>query len=215
MPLPGSGFLQLGTDGSTGRSINSEFGLGNDMASYLGVYYGIGGTVARFPVSGNSISMQAFYSTSKITGGSAGFSSTQSYVIPIYNTITITATGGSGGGGGAAGFNGCIGAFTNGSPGNAGGGSSFFTVFASGGAGGAGNSGAGSPGQTVSQTFTNPVQGGSGPVSGSTITVSIGGGGAGGAGGANAGISGGVCYPFPAAAGGAAGSPGFISISWS
>jgi hypothetical protein len=41
MTLPASGYLLLGADGgASGRSVNSEFGYGNDMASYQGVYYG-------------------------------------------------------------------------------------------------------------------------------------------------------------------------------
>ena len=217
MTLPASGPLVLGL-ASGGNSINSEFGYGNDLGSYRGVYYGLGGQEFRFPVSPNSIAMNLFYSTYKIVGGSRTFNSTQSFVIPVYNTMTITVQGGGGSTGGSPGYNACVNQPTPGSSGNTGGSSSFFTVSAAGGAGGVGTSGAGQPGQIVTTTFTNPVQGGNGPVSGSTASAIVAVSAAGGQGGPNAGI----VNPFgclgPSFWGygptGAAGAAGYVSVSW-
>lgn len=222
MPLPGSGFLQLGTDGATGRSINSEFGYGNDMASYQGVYYGIGGTINRFPLPGNSLSISNFYSTSRITSGSAFISSSQNFVVPVYNTISIVCVGGSGGQEGFWGYD-CSGNRTIAGlqPGGTGGVSSFGGYVAAG--GGAGGSGAfgggagGAAGATASGSFTNPFQGGGGPPSGATIFAAVGGGGSGGRGAATRFDFGRCYYPWPDsfAPSGSAGGPGYISVSWS
>lgn len=213
MTLPASGTLVLGLTGG-GNSINGEFGYGNDLGAYRGVYFGRGGLLLQFPTPPNLIGMDLFYSSFKITPGSQTFNSTQSFVIPVYNTITITVQAGGGGNGGNAGYNGCISAATPGSSGGSGGNSSFFTVGAGGGAGGPGTNGTGQPGQLVTQTFTNPVQGGTGPVSGSTATAIVGGGGGGGAGGPNAFLSGGNCFPSGNAPPGAAGAAGYITVTW-
>lgn len=226
MTLPSSGALVLGTQ-SGGNSINSEFGYGNDMASYQGVYYGKGGQEYRFPVSGNQISMggslspgdAGFYSTYKITGGSAYFGGSQNYVIPVYNTITITVVGGQGGQAGYNGTNACgYPCGDTGGGGGPGGSSSFGGYVASGGGpgGGAGSDGGGgSYGPTVTNTFTNPVQGGSGPTSGSTLYVTVGGGGSGGSGGKNCFLYYGTCISLTSASGGNGGGSGYVSISWS
>ena len=229
MTLPASGQLQLGTQ-SGGRSINSEFGLGNDLQSYLGVYYGRGGVEYRFPVPGNSIGMDLFYSTYAITGGSQYFGGSTSWTIPVYNTITVTCVGGSGGGAGQYGYiqSPCYGSggVTGSQGGSAGGGTSFGGyVYAAGGGGGSGNAGGGSPGGVSSQSYTNPVQGGSGPTSGSSISVSVGGGGGGGQGGCfiyqkfvtnyyygytvDAGCA---CWDYYSSGG--TGSSGYVQISW-
>ena len=216
MALPASGFLQLGTDGATGRSVNSEFGYGNDMASYQGVYAGKSGLAYQFPLIGNSFAMDLFYSTSKITGGSAGYGSSQTIVVPVYNTITITCVGGSGGNGGSTGSNsdGCTGSPAGGS-GSSGGTTSFGGYVAAGGGAGGGPASGGSPGATISQTYTNPIQGGSGPPSGSSIFITIGGGGGGGTGGCIYYKLYSVCNCWNRASGGADGSSGSVTISWS
>lgn len=215
MALPASGYLQLGTDGATGRSINSEFGYGNDMASYQGVYAGKSGLAYQFPVAGNSLAMDLFYSTSKITGGSASYGSSQTIVVPVYNTITITCVGGGGGGGGGNGYNldGCTGDPTGGS-GSSGGTTSFGGYVSAGGGPGAGAGGGATPGSTVTQTYTNPIQGGSGPPSGGSIFVTIGAGGGGGTGGCQYYKLFSVCNCWNRAGGGATGSTGSVSISW-
>jgi hypothetical protein len=238
MTLPSSGYLLLGADGgASGRSVNSEFGYGNDMASYQGVYYGKGGNEYRFPLPGNSISMgggsspndAGFYSTYKITGGSQTFNSSTTAVIPVYNTISVTVTGGGGGQAGQYGIDGCNGNNPTPSAGGGGGGTSSFGgyVSAGGGNGGGGSQGLGNPGQTVNNSFTNPVQGGNGPTSGSSLYVSIGNGGSGGTGGyitiliqtGNTGfpnyqpIYG--CFPAGNAARGADGAVGSVNLSWS
>ena len=135
MALPASGYLQLGTDGATGRSINSEFGYGNDMASYQGVYYGKLGFAFQFPTPGNSIAMDLFYSTNKITGGSQYFSGSQNYTIPVYNTITITSVGGQGGQAGYNGTNTCGAPCGESGGGGGGGGTSTFGGYVTSGGG--------------------------------------------------------------------------------
>lgn len=220
MTLPASGALVLGTAGG-GNSINSEFGYGNDMASYQGVYYGLGGSEYRFPVPGNALAMNAFYSTYKITGGSLTFSSSNpSYVIPVYNTITITCVGGQGGQSGSWGYSSC-GSYTGPTPssnGSAGNSTSFGGYLSSaGGNGGSGNAVAGTFGPTVSNTFTNPVQGGSGPASGSSVSVSVGSGGAGGGGGPNIYVNYppfNYCAAWNSAGSGSTGSAGYVTITW-
>jgi len=215
MALPASGFLQLGTDGATGRSINSEFGYGNDMASYQGVYAGKNSLAYQFPLAGNSFAMDLFYSTSKITGGSAGYGSSQTIVVPVYNTITITCVGGGGGGGGSAGSNadGCTGDPSGGS-GGSGGTSSFGGYVSAGGGPGAGGGGGPTPGSTVTQTYTNPIQGGSGPPSGASILVNVGSGGSGGTGGCNWYKLFSACNCWNRSSGGTGGANGSVSISW-
>lgn len=227
MTLPASGPLVLGLTGG-GNSINGEFGYGNDLGAYRGVFYGKSGQEFQFPVSPNLIAMGLFYSTYKIVPGSQTFNSTQPFAIPVYNTITITVHGGQGGSSGSPGLiqSPCSGAgnFTSGSSGSYGAGSSFGGyVSAAGGAGGAGSSSASNPGaagQTVVQTYTNPVQGGSGPPSGTTVSVSIGGGGAGGQGGCLIyqlviGQTNYGCACWANASTGAPGAAGYVTVSWS
>jgi hypothetical protein len=215
MALPASGYLQLGTDGATGRSINSEFGYGNDMASYQGVFAGKGGLAYQFPVAGNSLAMDLFYDTSKITGGSASYGSSQTIVVPVYNTITITCVGGTGGSGGNTGYNldGCTGSPAGGS-GSPGGTTSFGGYVAAGGGAGGGPASGGSAGSTVTQTYTNPIQGGSGPPSGGSIAITIGAGGGGGTGGCQYYQLYGYCNCWNRAGNGATGGSGSVSISW-
>lgn len=222
MTLPASGYLLLGGDGgASGRSVNSEFGYGNDLASYYGVYYGKSGQEYRFPLSGNPFTMDLFYSTYVISGGSQTFYSSQSYTIPVYNTISITVVGGGGGGTGQVGYiqspcspAGSLTPAQSGYPG----GSSSFGGYVSAGGGGSDQGGASSGG-----SFTNPVQGGSGPTSGSSIYVSVGGGGGGGQGGCfyyqklqyypvyfNYGCA---CWDHYNT--GYTGANGYVSISWS
>jgi hypothetical protein len=222
MTLPTSGPLLLGT-ATGGNSINSEYGYGNDMASYLGAYYGLNGVEYRFPVSGNPIAMNLFYGTNKIAGGTQTLNSSQSFVIPVYNTITITVVGGAGGTSGNPGAVSapCGSGATTGYSGGNGGLTSFGGyASASGGAGGAGSTVTNNPGaagSTSTVTFTNPIQGGSGPSSGTTISAIVGAGGAGGGGGAlvysiNGQVSG--CNAWSSASAGAAGAGGHITITW-
>jgi len=227
MTLPASGPLVLGLTGG-GNSINGEFGYGNDLGAYRGVFFGRGGQEFQFPAPPNLIAMGLFYSAYKIVPGSRTFNSTQSFVIPVYNTMTITVQGGQGGASGAPGLisSPCPGAgnFTSGSSGSYGTVSSFGGYLsAAGGAGGAGSassSNPGQPGQIVANTYTNPVQGGGGPPSGQTVTVSIGGGGSGGGGGClvyqlvvNGTNFGCACWGNASSGGG--GSPGVVTVSWS
>lgn len=217
MTLPASGYLQLGTDGATGRSINSEFGYGNDLASYLGVYFGRGGQLFRFPVPGNSIDMNAFYSTARISSGNT-YIGTGYWTVPVYNSIYAQVQGGSGGNAGAWGYNGCPGGgFTGSNSGGPGNTSSWGGYLAAGGGGGGGgNGGGGAPGAVASGSWTNPVQGGGGPTSGNQIYVTVGTGGGGGSGGSN-------CTPVSywpycvcgGGSGGNTGADGYVYSSWS
>ena len=219
MTLPASGPLVLGSAGG-GNSINSEFGYGNDLASYFGVYYGKGGSEYRFPLYGdpNGMQMFYFYGTYKVTGGSATIGSSQNFVVPVYNTITITTYGDQGGQAGQYGINGC----THNTPTASHDGYVSGVVTSLGGyvssgygSGGSGNQVVGTYGPVNSASFTNPIQGGSGPTSGSTIYASVGPGGAGGGGGPNAVLISGGCYPAGNGATGAQGGAGYITISWS
>lgn len=218
MTLPASGPLTLGLIGG-GNSINGEFGYGNNLQSYLGVYYGLGGQEFQFPHPGNSIAMQLFYNTYKISGGSQTFNASQSFTIPVYNTITITVQGGQGGQAGQFGYRYCncsSNCFTPSGGGGTGNVSSFGGyVSAAGGGGGGGDGNTGSPGQIATQTFTNPLQGGSGPPSGSSLTVSVGSGGSGGGGGqiwTTLPYFG--CGPWSNASNGSQGSSGTVTITW-
>jgi hypothetical protein len=221
MTLPTSGPLLLGT-ATGGNSVNSEFGYGNDMASYLGVYYGKNGQEFRFPVSGNSIDMNGFYGTNKIAGGSTTIYSSTSFLIPVYNVITITAVGGQGGQSGSYGYSSC-GSYIGPTPsgdGSSGGTTSFGGYSSSGGGGGgSGNAVSGVYGSAVAHTFTNPIQGGSGPTSGTYVTASIGGGGSGGGGGPNfyvliIGSTNYGCANWNNAGGGNSGNSGYVTITW-
>ena len=188
MTLPAGGTLVLGLTGG-GNSINGEFGYGNNLQSYLGVYYGRSGQAFRFPNPGNPISMELFYSAYKITGGSQEFRSTQNFTVPVYNVISITVTGDQGGQAGAYGVLNCGGTPTPtpSSPGNSSGVVTSFGGYLSSGSGpgGGGSSGGGSYGPTYTASYTNPVQGGNGPPSGSTLLITVGPGGTGGQGGPN------------------------------
>ena len=127
MTLPASGNILLGTAGG-GNSVNSEFGYGNDMASYLGVYYGKGTQEFRFPLPGNSIGMNGFYSTFKITGSNT-YLGTGYWTVPVYNTLYAQVKGGDGGGAGQWGYNACTGQATGSAGGQNGTGSSFGGMF--------------------------------------------------------------------------------------
>ena len=224
MTLPASGPLVLGLAGG-GNSINSEFGYGNNLQSYLGAYYGKSGQLYRFPTPGNSISTNLFYSTFKITGGSQTFNSSGTFVVPVYNTITITTYGDQGGQSGQFGIQGCGTPYnTPSDPGQSSGVNTTFQgyVSSSSGAGGSGNSVPGSYGPVNSQTFTNPGQNGSGPPSGGSITVTVGPGGPGGQGGQNWAVyyhgwpfNSSFCDVVNRAATGAQGAHGVVTISWS
>lgn len=222
MTLPASGPLVLGLT-SGGNSINGEFGYGNNLGAYRGVYYGRSGQEFQFPSAPNLIAMGLFYSTYKIVSGSQTFNSSASFTIPVYNTMTISVTGDQGGQSGAYGVRSCGGTPTPTPSGN-GSSSGVVTTFggyvASGaGAGGSGNSSPGTYGSTNTQTFTNPVQGGSGPPSGTSVTVTIAPGGAGGSGGTNyaiVSISGSnVCSPIGNASNGSQGAHGVVTVTWS
>lgn len=216
MALPASGYLLLGDDGgASGRSINYEFGYGNDFASYRGVYYGLGGGVAKFPTIGNSIDANVFYSSSRISSGSR-YLGTGYWTVPTYNSIYAEVRGGNGGQAGFYGYNACVGAPTGSSGGKNGGTSSFGGYLSAGGGGGGGGSGGGGgTGTTNSNSWTNPVQGGGGPTSGTSIYITVGGGGGGGGGGPNCAYYGPYCLCPNNAASGSAGAAGYVYVSWS
>jgi hypothetical protein len=202
MTLPSSGTISI-------NDINTEFALGNNLGAYRGELYGTAsGTAGVF--SSGTINMSDFYNTKKVTAGSTGLSS-GSWTVPPYRTITFTATGGSGGQTGNSGvYSGgpLNGAPTGGSAGGSGGSTSIggYVTGAGGGPGGGGS--------TSSVTLTNPALGGSGPVSGSTVSTSIGGGGGGGQGGPIYNWNGSFYVLVGYAGTGASGSGGSASASW-
>lgn len=208
MTLPASGTISLG-------QVGGEFGYGYDFASYYGVYYGRGGLALRFQLAGNPFSLTDFYSSYKITGG-AGYLGTGYWTVPVYNVISASVQGGQGGQSGSYGYNYC-GGYPTGSAGGTSGGTSSFGgyVSAGGGGGGSGNAVGGAAGATSSGSWTNPVQGGNGPTSGSAIYITVGGGGAGGAGGDNCAYYSIYCLCPNKAATGATGSAGYVYVSWS
>jgi hypothetical protein len=225
MTLPASGALILGSQTGATNSINNAFGLGNDMASYRGAYYGKGSSEYQFPVIGNPIDIDLFHGAYNIAGGSESFSSSDpSYIVPVYNKITITCTGGQGGQEGYWGYD-CSGNRTIVSL--TGGGAGYTSSFGGYCSGGGGNGGSGQYGggatgaypSAVVRQYTNPTQGGTGPVSGSPISVVVGGGGNGGHGAATRiyDFYGHCYYPWPDsyAPGGNGGSVGSVTITWS
>lgn len=199
--------------------INAEFALGNNLNVHRGVGWYLD-NVQKGTFPSGAISFSDFYSkrkTTPVTAGSATVSATGNYTVPLYETLTVTVYGGRGGQSGQQG-SGCAGVSAS-SPGGNGAGSSFGAfASAAGGTGGSGNLVAGSQPSSVT-TFTNPLNGGTGPATGAVVAVTCGGGGAGGGGGTNTGLvpSGcsTVCAAISTAASGAAGATGSVVISWS
>jgi hypothetical protein len=203
MTLPSSGPISI-------NDINTEFALGNNLNAYRGALYATpSGTAGVF--SAGTISMSAFYSTQKVTAQTTTNLPGGTFTVPPYRTITFTATGG---GGGQTGANGVYsggplnGVPTGGSSGASGGNTTVGGYVT--GAGGGPSAG----GSTSSVTLTNPVLGGAGPVSGSTLSVSIGGGGGGGQGGAIFVWNGSTYIASGFAATGASGAAGSATVAW-
>lgn len=162
------------------NDINGEFGYGANLNAYRGKMFGRDDSTAGL-FSAGVINISDFYATKKVVAGGPIYPATGNIVIPPYKTITFYVIGGNGGGIGAPGI--YVGGPANGqatAPGNggAGGTTSFASIVSS--AGGAGNGGTATA-QTV--TLTNPLLGGTGPTSGSTVAVSVGAAGVGGIGG--------------------------------
>lgn len=160
--------------------INAEFGYGTNLNAYRGKMFGRDNNTAGL-FSAGVIEMDDFYATKKVVAGGPIYPGTTTIIIPPYKTITFYVLGGNGGQQGSAGV--YVGGPSNGAatpPGDgaAGGASSFAGIISS--AGGSGNGGTATA-QTV--TLTNPLLGGTGPVSGSSVAVTVGGVGAGGQGG--------------------------------
>ena len=232
MTLPAYGPLSL-------NDINNEFGLGTNLNAYLGVryYYSNAGT-GTFPTS--NISIQNFYNTratSPVTPGTQTFTTSGYFIVPTYSVLTVTLRGGSGGGGGgsgnvsignnggyggtsyfygygtadygrggaANGTNGLSGANSDGVPAGGAGGTTPLGYGNNGGAGGNG-------GKAV-LTLTNPVSGGTGPVIGQTVFITIGAGGSGGSGGLYS-ITTGVQTQYYQCGKGDNGSAGSVVVSW-
>jgi hypothetical protein len=218
----------------TMQQINAEFGLGTNLNAYRGVrWYKDDASTGTFDTT--NIDMAEFYSkraTSPVTPGSQTFTSNGTFTVPTYSLLTVTIRGGSGGG---AGGSGNVSVGSSGSAGTA----SSFGIYGSGdfgrggtisavgangagsdgtpagGAGGAGSAGgpagyAGGAGGKTVLSLSNPVVSGTGPVVGSSVSVTVGSGGAGGVGGSW------VIYPvggtaFP----GSNGSSGSVVVQWS
>lgn len=205
MTLPASGAISI-------NDLHTEFALGQNLNAYRGQLYATSAIppgAAVFP--SGAISLSDFYSTSKVTAQTTTNLPGGTFTVPPYRTITFTATGGSGGQTGANGvYSGgpLNGAPTGGSAGGSGGNTTVGSYVT--GAGGGPSAG----GSTSSVTLTNPVLGGTGPTSGTTFTVTIGGGGGGGQGGPIYSWNGST-YIFAGFAGtGASGAAGSATVSW-
>lgn len=191
--------------------INGEFGYGTNLNAYRGKLFGRDNNTAGLFSSG-AINISDFYSSKKVVAGGPIYPATGNITIPPYKTITFYVLGGNGGQIGTAGVyvNGpASGSATAPGDGAAGGSSSFGSIISS--AGGAANGGTATA-QTV--TLTNPLLGGSGPTSGSTVAVTVGGGGAGGSGGPIFSWNGSAYVLTSYAASGANGSAGTAYYSW-
>ena len=194
--------------------IDAEFAKGKNLYAYRGIkWYRPDNTRGYFEgASGNNppIDFEEFRGkvrTLPITPtGNVGYGNGW-FTFPNYNKITVTIQGGSGGTRGSDGYNGCNYTVTGGGAGGQGG-TTTFGVYGS--ASGGGSDTAGNVTVLVFNAETDP----NAPKAGVPVLITIGGGGGGGAGGANAvvGQSDGKCYPAPAAARGADGSPGYLTI---
>lgn len=212
MTLPSGGNLPPISIGD----INTEFAYGNNLNAYRGKMFGRDdNTAGRF--SAGLIKISDFYATKKVVAGGPIYPGTTTIIIPPYKTITFYVLGGNGGQIGTAGtYSGGPASGQATAPGNgaAGGDSSFAGIITS--SGGASNGGTATA-QTV--TLTNPLYGGTGPTSGSSVSVVVGGGGAGGSGGPIFGWvvqsgNNGVYVLSGYAASGANGSAGTAYYSW-
>lgn len=239
MTLPSSGTISiLNIYNEAQLSVSSPwYNRGFSLGAYRGVQWWQDNTATGFFSSG-TISMSDFYSkrsTSPVTPGNQTITSSQSFTVPLYSTLTIITRGGGGGGAGGSGNT------TSGSSGNSGGTSSFGGFNnAPGGSGGivnqnnasapagagsdgvpaGGNGGAangpgfqggkGGAGGKTTTVLTNPISGGSGPSVGSSVFVTVGAGGTGGGGG-----SGVVFTIIYFSDSGASGGNGYVEIYWS
>lgn len=215
MAVPASGPISISDLKAAFPAINS-----NSLADYRGTkWYRSNNSRGFF---GNpTISMSESYDTrptNPVTPGSATFYSSTSYVIPLFNTLSITCKGGNGGGAGVYGVDGCNGSTPTSSGSGGAGGTSYFSNYlsAGGGAGGTGNGGGGSAGATTSTTlYITDGNQSLVPIQGTTITVGVGGGGGGGSGGENKFLYGPYCLNGNPQPNGTAGASGYVSISWS
>lgn len=205
MPLPSGG----NNPPISIADLNAEFGYGNNLSAYRGKLVGIGS--ACKVISSGVVNISDFYSTNKVVAGGPT-ARNGAFTVPQYKTMTFNVQGGQAGFAGAAGVyvNGpAAGSATAPSNGGAGGTTSFDTIVSA--AGGAPNGGAGA---TNAVTLTNPLLGGTGPVSGATQACTAGGGGAGGQGGPIYSWNG-FGYIFTGyAATGAGGAGGSASTTW-
>lgn len=201
MSIPSSGAIsisQISTDNADG------YGLGYALGSYRGqLYDNKAGGVGAF--SNNAIALGDFYGKRRVDAGSSSYGpGSYTYVVPPYVTMTVQVYGAGGGGQGgfATGSGGCDpsqpGGGNNGgattlsgivsAPGGASGGNGGAGYGYVGGGGGGGNEGGASNGKDggsggyATVTFTNPALGGTGPASGSSISLTVGAGGDGGGG---------------------------------
>lgn len=156
--------------------LNTEFGYGYNLAAYQGKVIGTPGGNVKSISAGAVIKISDFYSTNKVVGGSATLSSTQTYTLPQYKAIRITATAGGGGGAGGKGSTDGICTNVNGGGGSAGGNTSFGAIVSA--QGGGGGNGDGSAGTTYTGNLANTNNGTGGNVYGGGQTGGNGGSGA-------------------------------------
>ena len=206
MALPSSGQISI-------SQANAEFGYGKALSNYRGKIWGKANNTSGL-FSSTALSMSSLYGTAAVVGNSTGetFASNGTFTVKPYRTMTVALVGGGGGGTGSNGsyYNGGYlnGTVTAGSSGSSGGDTSFGSfVSASGG-------GPSAAGTSNTVTLTSPVLGGSGPVPGSTVSVTVGAGGAGGAGGSQMYWNGNGYYPVGNASSGANGATGSAKITW-
>lgn len=207
MTLPSSGYLTLNDPADPTRSINSEFGYGNNLLAYVGKQWwtynsGTGAVTTGF-FSAPVVMPGDFYgkrgtspvspSSTKISYSGASNQYSTTFTVPLYAVLTVIVRGGAGGGGGGGGNLG------NGDNGSSGYGSYFWTGSYSAGVGTGGTSGGNSP--------YSPGTAGAG-----SDGYPAGGSGGSGGGGGNSGYSGGAggkqVYTFVNPLGGAPGTPG-------
>lgn len=231
MTLPASGPLSL-------DDIDTEFGRGTNLDDYRGTQWWKNDASTGF-FDEENIDIAEFYSkrgTSPVTGGNTTITTSSSFTVPTYSTLTVYLYGGSGGGSGGngsttAGSSGSAGTKTyfgsygsgdfgrGGTPSSAGTNGSGSTGSPAGGAGGSssisspGNRG-GHSGRTI-LSLTNPALSGTGPAIGASVYVTVGTGGAGGAGGTSVTYVPGFGWAAISEGAGSSGSNGYAYIAWS
>lgn len=219
MTLPTSGTLSL-------NDIHTEFNLGRNLGAYRGVrWYKDNNSRGFFDNSSTGnfppLDMSEFYGTRKtipvVPTGDVSYGNGSYFTVPFYNTLTIKLQGGTGGQGGAVGYysggysNGVL---TAGGNGSAGGTSSFGTWLSGGGGAGGGGGGNSGAAGTYATLIINAETTPGAPLKDTQIYIAVGSGGGGGGGGPiYVSTDGKFSYALAGyAAGGSAGSAGYVTV---